>query len=155
MPTRTGSDDAARYTIHGALGFWEIAKAEPGRLAVVDAHGNRTTYGELLEAANRLAHGLIGLGLAPGDSVAVLLPNEASFLAIHLATSQSGLYLTPINWHLTAREIAYIVDDCGAKVLIASPEFGDAARSAADEINVPLDRRFGTVAFPGFAAIDD
>jgi long-chain acyl-CoA synthetase len=151
----TRGADLTRFTLDGAYGFWEIAQAEPTRLAIVDAQGNRTTYGELLASANRLAHGLRGLGLTTGDAVAILVPNEPLFLAILLATSQIGLYLIPINWHLSAPEIAYILGDCGAKVLIASPAFGDVARKAADAIEFPLDRRFGSVAFPGFAALDD
>jgi long-chain acyl-CoA synthetase len=151
----TRSADLAGFSLSGAYGFWEIAQAEPTRLAVIDAEGNTTTYGELLATANRLAHGLRGLGLTMGDAVAVLLPNEPLFLAAYLAALQVGLYLVPINWHLTAREIAYILGDCEAKVLIANPTFADAARTAADEANLPLDRRFGSVAFPGFAPIDD
>jgi long-chain acyl-CoA synthetase len=139
----------------GAYGFWEIAQAEPTRLAIVAAQAATTTYGELLASANRLAHGLLGLGLMTGDTVAVVLPNEPLFLAVHLATAQVGLYLVPINWHLTAPEIAYILRDCGAKVLIANPAFGDAARRAADTVNLSVDRRFGSVAFPSFAAIDE
>jgi long-chain acyl-CoA synthetase len=152
--TTDSSADLARYNVRGAYGFWEIAQAEPSRLAVIDAQGNTTTYGELLASANRLAHGLRSLGLTPGDTVAILLPNEPLFLAVSFATAQVGLHVCPINWHLTAPEIAYILGDCGAKVLIASPAFGDPARRAADAINLPLDRRFGSVAFPGFAPID-
>jgi long-chain acyl-CoA synthetase len=155
VSTTSGSADLARFTVRGAYGFWEIARAEPSRLAIVDAQGDTTTYGELLASANRLAHGLRDLGLRTGDAVAILLPNEPLFLAVYFATMQIGLQLVPMNWHLTAREIAYILDDCGAKVLIASPAFGEAARQAADEVNLPLDHRFGSVAFPGFAPITD
>ena len=97
MPPDTVTDDIARYTIRGAFGFWEIARAEPDRLAVVDARGDKTTYGQLLVSANRIAHGLIDLGLTAGDSVALLLSNEITFLGVQLATSQSGFYLTPIK----------------------------------------------------------
>jgi long-chain acyl-CoA synthetase len=155
MTTSTVSSDRTRFAVHGAYAFWEIARAEPVRLAVVDTQGKTTTYGELLASANRLAHGLRGLGLTTGDAVAILLPNEPLFLAVQLATAQVGLHLVPINWHLTAPEIAHILGDCGAKVLIAGPAFSEAAKRAADEVNLPVDRRFGSVAFPGFAPIDD
>ncbi len=144
------SDDLAPYRINGAFGFWEIAQAEPARPAVVDSDGNSTTYGELLASANRLAHGLTDLGLAMGDAVAVLLPNETAFLAVQLATAQLGLYLTPINWRLTAGEIAYILGNCDAQVLVTSPEFADAAGRAADEIGLPLERRLSSAPCPGF-----
>ena len=62
-------------------------------------------------------HGLRALGLKAGDDVAVVLPNSVDFYAVFFAAIQAGLYFTPINHHLVGPEIAYIVDDCEAKVL--------------------------------------
>ncbi len=77
-------------------------------------------------------HGLRAAGLERGDAFAIVLPNSAEFFTAHLAASQAGFYLVPINHHFVAPEIAWIVADSGAKVFLAGG-FADAARHAADE----------------------
>jgi long-chain acyl-CoA synthetase len=111
-------------------GVWRIAAEDPSRVAAIEAGGATYTFGELAERANRLTHGLRSLGLGVGDAVAAVLPNEASMLELNLAALQGGLYLVPINNRLTAPEIAYILEDSGARVLVCSPRFADACRQA-------------------------
>ena len=77
------------------------------------------------------------MGFEPGDAIAMLLPNSAEVFELFLAVTQAGFYLIPINWHLVGPEIAYIVDDCEAKVFVAHARFADAAKAAADEIDFP------------------
>src|SRR5579859_1820841 len=96
-------------------GFWRSAAENPHRLALVEPDGTRHTAGALLAQVNQLVHGLRALGLQPGDTVATVLPNCAAMLELALATAQAGFYLTPINHHLTAHEIGYIVEDSEAK----------------------------------------
>ncbi|GAA2641952.1 acyl-CoA synthetase [Nonomuraea recticatena] len=100
-------------------GFYEIAAAEPDRPAVLGEVG--LTYGELLARANRLSHALVERGVGQGDAVVTVLPNGPEALAMMLATYQIGAYHVPVNWHFTEEEIAYIVADCGAKVVLDSP----------------------------------
>jgi long-chain acyl-CoA synthetase len=78
------------------------------------------TAGRLHAAANQLVHGLRAAGLERGDAFAVVLPNGVEFFTAHLAATQAGFYLVPVNHHFVAPEIAWIVADSGAKVLIAS-----------------------------------
>jgi long-chain acyl-CoA synthetase len=143
------------YRVNGALGFWEIADAGPERVAVIDVDGSETTFGQLRDLANRISHGLCAQGLVDGDTVAVALPNHRAFLALQLATSQLGLYLTALNWHLTAPELAYILVDSEAKLLLAGPRLADAVAAAADQAGLPPERRFGVPAFPGFRGLDE
>src|SRR5262249_31269197 len=105
-------------------GFWKIAAGEPGRVALIEPDGTEVTAGELLARANQLVHGLRGLGLAAGDCVATVLDNSSAMVVAFLAAHHAGWYLTPINWHLTAPEIAYIVADCEAKAVISNPKVG-------------------------------
>ena len=119
-----------------ALGFWSIAEADPDRLAVVDPHGRHTTFGELADLTHRYAHGLRALGLGDGDGVVTVLPNGLEQFGVMLATYQCGLYVTPVNWHLTAAEIAYIVNDSEAKVLIVHERFAAEASSVLDAVDV-------------------
>jgi fatty-acyl-CoA synthase len=61
--------------------------------------------------------------LRPGDHVAVFLENHLRYFEVPWAAFRSGLYLTTVNRNLTGPEAAYIVDDCGAQVLV-SPSRG-------------------------------
>jgi acyl-CoA synthetase (AMP-forming)/AMP-acid ligase II len=113
-----------------ALGLWRIAEEDPSRTAIVDARGEAITFGELAERSNRLVHGLRALGLLPGDAIAAILENEPAILELHMAALQGGLYLTPINHHLTPREISYILEDSGARVVVCSAVHAAVCREA-------------------------
>jgi long-chain acyl-CoA synthetase len=109
----------------------QIAAEQPGKTAVIMAgSGQVITFAELDAAANRLAHVLYDAGLRPGGHVAFMLENRWEFLAVAWAAQRSGLYYTPVSSRLTAEECAYIVDDCGASVFIASAATAEAARAA-------------------------
>ena len=93
------------------------ARTFPHKAAYVMADSGETvTYGQLDERSNRCAHLLRSLGLAAGDSIAIVMENHARFLEICWAAQRSGLYYTAISSRLTAEEVAYIVGDCGAGV---------------------------------------
>jgi long-chain acyl-CoA synthetase len=124
-------------------GFWELAQREPDRLALVSPSGEHITAGRLLAAANQLVHGLRARGVKAGDTVATVLSNETAMIEMALAAAQAGLYLTPINCHLTAPEVSYIVADCDARVVVAA----EAVRKASsDWPNVTV---FSTAGAPG------
>lgn len=103
------------------MSFYEIAKRAPGREAVIDPDGTTWTFGQLGARVNRLSRGLRALGLGQGDAVAAALRNGHEFLELLLATGQSGMYLVPVNPHLTPSEARYIVSDSGARAVIADP----------------------------------
>ena len=132
------------------LGFWKLAQASPDRLALIDPQERQWSRGELFAEANRVAHGLRSLGLEQGDCVALVMENCAEFFQINLAIAQIGLYMTPINNHLTAPEIAYIVKDSGAKVFCGSQKFAEACRAAREEIDFPSERSFALGDVEGF-----
>jgi long-chain acyl-CoA synthetase len=106
------------------------AQLQPDVDAIRSPHGDRT-YGELNAHANQIVRLLRAAGVQPGDSVALLCSNRPEFAEVMQATGRSGLRLTPINWHLTADEAAYVVADCGAKALFADVRFADVASAAA------------------------
>jgi long-chain acyl-CoA synthetase len=136
-------------------GFWESAAADPGHLALVTPEGYALTAGELLAWSRRIAHGLRAAGLQRRDVVAYVLPNCAELLALVLACIESGLYVVPVNTHLTAPEIAYILENSEAAALVAHERFADVCRDAADEISFPGDRRFAVDAVEGFRRFAD
>src|SRR3954462_13735907 len=88
--------------------------------------GVTQTYAELDAAANRFAHAMRALGLRQGDRIAILLPNSPRYLEIAWAAQRSGLYYVPVNHHLKPAETAYIVTDCGAKLLVGTADLVDA-----------------------------
>ncbi|HET8619058.1 MAG TPA: acyl-CoA synthetase [Acidimicrobiales bacterium] len=103
-----------------------FAAEAPDRTAVVvGGTGGTLTYRQLEERSCRVAHLLRSFGLGPGRHVAVLLENRPEFFEVVWGALRSGLYVTPINWHLAPDEAAYIVEDCGATALVASAAHGD------------------------------
>lgn len=82
--------------------------------------GETLTYGELDARSNQLAHALRAQGLESGDHVALFMENQIRFMEVVWACMRSGLYITAINSYLTADEVAYIVDDCDARVVVSS-----------------------------------
>jgi long-chain acyl-CoA synthetase len=118
------------------LGFWRLAAANPDRRVLVDA-GTALSAGELAARTNQVANGLRALGLERGDTVAVLLPNGAEFLEVYLGAMQIGLYFTPINWHLVAPEVSYILSDSDARVLVSAASLAGVADPAVAEAGLP------------------
>ena len=122
---------------------------------VMAGTGETITYRELDERSMRLAQLLHVHGLRPGDHVAVMLENHPRYFEVFWATNRSGLYLTPINWHLNADEAGYIVEDCGASVLITSAAAADVARQLEPHLsNVKL-RLIMDVDVDGFTRYED
>ncbi|EGP08488.1 long-chain-fatty-acid--CoA ligase [Bradyrhizobiaceae bacterium SG-6C] len=78
----------------------------------------RKTRDEVNERARLIAGGLAALGVKQGDSVGVLMRNDIAFLEAAYAVMTLGAYAVPINWHFKSDEIAYVVGDSGARVLI-------------------------------------
>ncbi len=92
----------------GSLGFWRLAQAQPDWIAAIDPDGTEHAAGDVLARVNRLTHALRERGLRPGDGIASLLPNGVGALEVYLAAMQAGWYFTPVNWHYTGPEVAYI-----------------------------------------------
>ena len=135
--------------------FWNLAQADGEATAIIDADGVETSRRALLEAANRLVHGLRAQGLNRGDCIAMLLPNRLEVFEVFMAVAQAGWYVTPINWHLTATEAAYILKDSGSRALIADERFAEVARAAADEVELPVEARLAVGAIDGFGSYAD
>ncbi|MBU6456907.1 MAG: acyl-CoA synthetase [Bradyrhizobium sp.] len=99
------------------------ARTQPDKIAYQMAPtGKAITYRELDERSNQGAHLFRTLGLKAGDHIALLLENRLTFMEICWAAQRAGLYYTAISRYLTPDEIAYIVQDCGARVVITSPK---------------------------------
>ena len=113
------------------------AAERPDHPAIVMAgSGETVTYRELDERSNRLAQLWHARGLRKGDHIAIVLENHARYFDAVWAALRSGLYYTPVSWHLTAPEVAYIVEDCGARSVVTSAA---RAEQVADlDVEIPL-----------------
>jgi len=138
----------------GDLGFWALAHDDPSHLALVAPDGTEFTAGELLGRTNQVVHGLRRLGLGTGDVVATLLPNGVEMIELYLAALEAGWYLVPINHHLVAPEVAYILKDSGAKVFVAHERFGAAAEDAAEEAGLDPSACLAVGSVAGFGSFE-
>jgi acyl-coenzyme A synthetase/AMP-(fatty) acid ligase len=128
-------------------------KTNPERIALIFAERDlEISYAELDAASNRVAHALRAWGIEKGDGVAVLLKNEPAFFAIYWGVMRAGCYFTPVNWHLAASEVAYIVENSDSKALFAS---ADLAALVPESEGSLLARVSVAGAIPGFVSYED
>jgi fatty-acyl-CoA synthase len=118
------------------IGSWAARRARmsPDRIAMIH-EGREWTYRRLHDRTTRLAHGLAGLGVRRQDRVAYLGPNHPAFLETLFAAGALGAIFMPLNTRLAAPELAYILRDSGARVLVFAPAFAgivDELRSLVD-----------------------
>ncbi len=106
-------------------------------VAIADESGS-WTWQEVNERVNRLIHGLRRLGLQVGDPIAILSGNRHEFLELNAAAAHAGWVFVPVNWHLVADEVAYILSDSGAKAVCTEAEFLDVATDAANRTGVDV-----------------
>ncbi|MBF6438347.1 AMP-binding protein [Nocardia cyriacigeorgica] len=135
------------------LGLWNIAAAQPERIALIAPTGREVSYRELAGLADRYAGGLRALGLRAGDAVVSLLPNGVEAVAFSFAAHRSGLYLVTVDWHLAVPDIAHVLIDSEAKAFVAGRRFAESARLAADAADLPAAARFSVGAIEGFKSV--
>ncbi|MDX8152703.1 acyl-CoA synthetase [Patulibacter brassicae] len=107
------------------------AAHDPDRVAFRMARsGEVVTYGALVDRSRRIARHLRERGLVHGDAIALLMHNEPAFLEVAWGAQRSGLRYTAVSSRLTGPEVAYILQDSGARVLFVSPGCLPVARDA-------------------------
>jgi fatty-acyl-CoA synthase len=100
------------------------AELTPDRVALREvASGQSYTFAQLNARVNRACHFLQKLGVQKGEVVSLLAHNSVVTIDLLYAATKIGAIFAPLNWRLVADELAYIVQDCGSKVLICGPEF--------------------------------
>ncbi|MEM7521061.1 MAG: AMP-binding protein [Pseudomonadota bacterium] len=138
MADETGLDKcAANYVPLSPLSHLRrAAHVFADRTAVVYGD-HRVTYAEYYGRCTRLASGLAGLGIAPGDVVATLIPNLPAQAEAHFGVPACGAVLNTINTRLDVATVAYIFDHGGAKVVLADTEFMTLAEAAVETMEGP------------------
>jgi acyl-CoA synthetase (AMP-forming)/AMP-acid ligase II len=129
------------------------ADGNPDKHAVVvDAsHGARpsvTTFAELNELVNRVAHGLRALGVHQGDRIVWCGPNSLEVIAVIHAARKAGLVAVPLSYRFNAEEMQYVIDNSDATLVVADAEYAPLIDSVRDQL--PKVR-----AFVGFTATEE
>lgn len=111
------------------------AAERPDKPAYVMARsGEVVTYRQLVERSRRAAHAMRALGAEPGACVAIFMENHPRYLELAWAAQRAGLRYTAISPRLTASEVAYMLEDSGARLLFASAATAVAAHEAAQQV---------------------
>lgn len=119
---------ARRQTIGDLLA--RSARRTPDKTAILCGEVS-WTYREFDAVVERLARGLVALGIKMGDRVALLARNSHGFAAMRYAIARAGAVLVPINFMLNAEETAYILRHSGARLLCADTGMAAQAQAAA------------------------
>jgi acyl-CoA synthetase (AMP-forming)/AMP-acid ligase II len=134
----------------------DLARVHGDKPAVIMAgSGAVLTYAELDRQSNQIARLFRARGLRPGDHIAVLMENRPEFFPVVWAAQRSGLFYTPVNWHLSGAEAAYIVADCGARLLVSSSELEDLASAAAASAPALAGRLTVGAPVPGVESLEE
>ncbi|MCP2635642.1 AMP-binding protein [Microbacterium sp. HD4P20] len=113
---------------------WQaVARALPDRTAIRTIDGQTWTYARFAREAGALAATLAARGVAPGDRVAILLYNRPEFLIAFFACLAAGITPVPLNFRFRAGEVAELLDDSQAKVLIHPTSMSQVARDAVEQ----------------------
>jgi long-chain acyl-CoA synthetase len=120
----------------------ELAFERHGDREALWFEGRWHRSGELHERAARLTGALVELGIRPGDRVVVLMANCPEVGIAYNAVWRAGAVVTPAIFLLPPPELAHIVSDSGARLILASPELAENAREAAGDAEVVTTDRF-------------
>ena len=102
--------------------------------------GTTTTFGRFKTQVDRLAGGLQRAGIRTGDRIGVVGKNNLAFFQVYGAAAALGAIVLPINWRLSADEVAFNLNDCSPAVVFADDEFGAVVAGVRDRL--PSVRRF-------------
>lgn len=130
MTTQVTTHDQTRPspdTIRAGMTLAHWASVNPDAIGAVD--GERVlTFRELNERVNQVARALRELGLVPDDKVVLAAHNSLEWAVAYLACDRLGIYFIPGNWHSTPDELAHLVSDSGAALLLCDDKTLEVAR---------------------------
>ena len=109
-----------------------FAASKGDEIAIVD-DDRSVTWAELDSRVNQVIHGLRAGGVVAGDTISILCGNRIEWFEVSLACANMGVTFIPINWHLVAPEIAYILGDSGSKALVVGHRYLDQAAKALED----------------------
>ena len=123
-----------RRCMGSSIAHW--AAKTPDNLAI-DCPSGQLSYAELDQAVTGYARAFVGAGLGPGSRICWLGKNSGLYFTLFAAASRAGMVIAPIGWRLAAPEVAYVLENTQAPLLICEPEFADVAKAAASQAGTP------------------
>ncbi|ODU56924.1 MAG: AMP-dependent synthetase [Comamonadaceae bacterium SCN 68-20] len=115
------------FTLHDLI---ERNAERHGARVAFTAEGESVTHAQYAARAARLAAGLAAAGVGTGDRLAVLAHNGQAYVDLFGAAARLGAIVVPVNWRLSADEVAYVIADTTPRVLVAAPELQPLAAGA-------------------------
>ncbi|HET9739446.1 MAG TPA: long-chain-fatty-acid--CoA ligase [Solirubrobacteraceae bacterium] len=127
------------------------AERRPDAVALRDGE-RELVYGDLDQRSNRLAHALRASGVGAGTRVAYLDRSSPEVIELLFAASKIGAVLVPLNWRLAPPELAAVVADARAPVLIAGPAYREVAEDVLERLSPAPDLVVVGEAYEGWLA---
>jgi len=115
--------------------FDKQLKRFPKQVVQIFEDGKRQTYAQLNDRANRLANGLLGLGIKKGDFVAIYAMNCLEYMEFHLATARLGIVAVMLNCFMPKERIAYMIEMSASKAVIFDDQYQEIVKYCRE--NVP------------------
>jgi fatty-acyl-CoA synthase len=117
--------------------IWSLHAANLSGKEALVAGDRRLTWGEANRRINRLAHGILAMGIRPGDRLAYMLRNSTEWLEAQAACSKIGVAAAFVSYRYTAPEVEYLVKNSEARALIFGAEFGNVVEEARRNLPLP------------------
>ena len=114
------------------------SKAGNKPAVIIAETGKSISYHDFNQRSLQVSRWFWEHGLRFGDHIALMMENTPDNLILCTAALRSGLYITPVNWHLAANEAAFVINDCGARVLFISEAVAGVARQMANQLPAGL-----------------
>ncbi|MCP4285259.1 MAG: acyl-CoA synthetase [Gammaproteobacteria bacterium] len=128
---------SANYAPLNPLSFIQrTAAVFPDKLSVIYGE-RRYTWSETYNRARRLGSALVGLGVKPGDRVAIMASNTPEMVEAHFGIPMASAVISALNYRLDAPALAYILEHSEAKILITDREFSPAIKEALSQLDRP------------------
>jgi acyl-CoA synthetase (AMP-forming)/AMP-acid ligase II len=120
------------------------AMTAPDKTALIDVPADRRmSFGELDRRVRQLANALLGAGMQKGDRVGVLAKNSIEYFEVYYACARAGFIAQPLNWRLSADEIARILQDGEPSIVVTSAEFRTERDAVLDQVGAHTWLEFG------------
>lgn len=114
----------------------QFADEKPDVIALVDEFGE-TNWTDFNLRVNQLINGLRAAGLETGDTFSVVSGNRREYVEAFAAAAHGGWMLAPVNWHLVAEEVAYVLSDSGSKALLVDARFIELGEAVLQQPDCP------------------
>ena len=124
------SEEAFESAFASGMALAFHAAARPDAMALWTEFG-QLSFSQLNARVNQLSRLFRNAGLGAGDAIAVVLKNRCEFVEAYYATQRTGIRFTPINWHLSADEVGYVLDNCEAQAVLFDASLDSALSAVA------------------------